>query len=124
MILPGEESKRDTAKGKQNGVGAKPKSVTRQSGETDCANHQQDNSCHQNQAKDMKRLQPWIDPIPENNKVLEALTECDYRGKNEEQFSNANEPRKKIQNAIHFGGKQRTLIFSANKNRDWPEENG
>ena len=63
-------------------MSAKPKPVRRQSDKANRGNNQKNDTCHQDPANDMVRLQPGIDGIPEDHDVLQSLAKRnDWREK-------------------------------------------
>src|SRR5882762_7966042 len=124
MVLPGEQSERDSANRQKNCVNAKPKPVSRKFSKAYGGKDQKNDSCHQKPAKDMKRLQPRIDGIAEDHDMFKPLAKGNHGCQNENQFTEANDSREKIKKAIRIRAEQWALIFSANPNRDRPEKYG
>src|ERR1700736_1198641 len=124
MILPGEQSKRDSAEREQNCVRAKPNSVTRKHDKTNSRNYEEDDSDYQRPAEIVKRAQPGIDRVAKNHDMFEALAKRDRGCKNENHLAKANHPRKKVQNTVDLRREQWALVTSADKNRDRPKQHG
>src|SRR6266513_4309311 len=90
MVLPCKQSECDSANRQKNCVSEKPKPVPRQSDKANRGNNQKNDTCHQDPADDMERLQPRIDGVPENHDVLQSLAKRNDWSENENHFGEAN----------------------------------
>ena len=96
MILPGKQSKRDSAEREQDCVRAKPGALSAKFDETNRRDNKKKDSRHHHPAKNVERVEPGIDPIAKGNEIFHAATEHDYRRRNQDQFAKAYDSRKKI----------------------------
>ena len=90
MVLPCKYTECDSADCQKNCVSAKPKPVPRQSDKANRGDDQKNDTCQQDPANEMERLQPGIDGIPEDHDVLQTLAECNDWRENESHFGEAN----------------------------------
>src|SRR5438270_13924140 len=123
MILPGKQSKRDSAEREQNGVRAKPGPMSSKFDETNRRDNEEDDSRHHHPAKNVERVKPGIDPIAKGNEIFHAATEHNHRPRNQDQFAKAYDSRKKIKNAVAVAGEQWAVITLANHHSHWPKQN-
>ena len=64
--------------------------MPRQSDKANRGNNQKNDTCHQDPANDMERLQPGIDGVTENNDVLQYLAKRNDWRENENYFAKTN----------------------------------
>src|SRR5437899_3246297 len=124
MVLPCKHCECDSANRQKNCVSTKPKPVPRQSAKANRGNNQKNDTCHQDPANNMERLQPGIDCVPEDHDVLQSLAKRNDWRENENHFGEANNSREKIWNAITFRTEERALISFADHDRDGPQQHG
>ena len=75
MILPAKQSESDSANREENGVGPKPKPVSRKFDEANGSDEQDDDASHRRPAEDVISAQPRIDAIAECDKIFQAAAE-------------------------------------------------